>query len=586
MKRVLYLSVLSCAIGVTANGQSPDNANLQFRCGERGANGVLHPVLKVTYDSREPSIGLNNESATSANYGLYRVENADTPRMHAVLLGLSVVGSGQGSNRVSLIMTDLSCTETGATAAMLAGGYILEIAANAFDDHRSDKSTPLKPVDLPFKVGAASVTVAGNTFEQHREVGVHSDVPLATASFENLHAERETLQVTNTNDIRDDFKEMKAVYPAKKKEGDIPPEEKRPDFVIPLRISDGKQYQVRFKTGLRDVLGNPVAADGNFKLPEVPKSDDDAKITGKLSNVAAVHQKAVLELSGKFAPLHRYYDRENRTVYFDPSLSVDVGLHSTKAANSVIFSGLFRDVLTRCSASSDANCDPHPACVKSGTSKTLATFSSWAATSPHCLTQVRFAYGPRFETDRNFQRINTLGEVRFDFDFWRLLGGIADKRSMILGDLKNNAKYRAKADLLEGPNWGFSLLPYLEFDGGGHANQETVTNKKTKTSLEVPRHGIFRIYAGGVAKIEYKRASLKIDSAMIEMATEEKIGVVTDTGVVLRQVRGIQPHSLASFDFGMDPARHYVFSLSYENGRSAPNFEYLNKFTSGIKLIY
>jgi hypothetical protein len=373
---------------------------------------------------------------------------------------------------------------------------------------------------------------------------------------------------------------MKAVYAAKEKS-------KKPDFVLPLRVSDGKQYQVRFKSGLRDVLGDPVSADGSFKLPEVPKNDDDAKISGKLNTVAAVHQTAVLELSGKFAPLHRYYDRENRTIYLDPSVTVDVGLHSTKAANSVIFSGLFRDIITRCTGSGDKDCQPQPKCVKSADADaTLGTYQSWTRTPAFCLSEVRFAFGPRFETDRNFQRINTLGEARFDLDFWRLIGAIGDKRTMILGDLKNSAKYHAKADLLEGPDFGFSFLPYVEFDAGGHVNQETVTNSKAKASLEVPRHGIFRVYAGGVAKFEYKRASLKLDSAMIEMATEEEIGVVTSSGVALRRVTGIQPHSLASLDFGMDPARHYVLSFSYENGRAAPNFEYLSKFASGIKVIY
>jgi hypothetical protein len=580
MKRTIYLISMFVVFATTVSAQSPDNANLQFLCGAPGDDGVQRPELKITYDSREPKVGLNDANATAPNYGLYRIEEADSPRMHVVPLTISVTGTGPGSNRVVLRTKELSCPGTATTGPVPPGSYILEITAAALKDDRTDKTIPLKPVDVPFKVGTATVTVAGNVFLQHREVSVHSDVPLASTSFQNLEAERETLRLTPGNDIKDDFRPMKAVYAAQEKS-------KKPDFLLPLRISDGKQYQVRFKSGLRDVLGDPVSADGSFKLPEVPKNDDDAKISGKLNTVAAVHQTAVLELSGKFAPLHRYYDRENRTIYLDPSVTVDVGLHSTKAANSVIFSGLFRDIITRCTGSGDKDCQPQPKCVKSADADaTLGTYQSWTRTPAFCLSEVRFAFGPRFETDRDFQRINTLGEARFDLDFWRLIGAIGDKRAMILGDLKNSAKYRAKADLLEGPDFGFSFLPYVEFDAGGHVNQETVTNSKAKTSLEVPRHGIFRVYAGGVAKFEYKRASLKLDFAMIEMATEEEIGVVTSTGVALRRVTGIQPHSLASLDFGMDPARHYVLSFSYENGRAAPNFEYLSKFASGIKVIY
>jgi hypothetical protein len=129
-------------------------------------------------------------------------------------------------------------------------------------------------------------------------------------------------------------------------------------------------------------------------------------------------------------------------------------------------------------------------------------------------------------------------------------------------------------------------VPYLEFDAGGHANEETVSNSKTKTSINVARHGIFRVYAGALTEFDYRRFAFKLDSALIEMAMTEQIGFITSTGVALRRLQGLQPHTLASIDVSLDPARHYALNLSYENGRSAPNFEYLSKFATGIKVIY
>src|SRR5882724_8036300 len=203
MKRRMYLMSIFFGFVTTVSAQSPDNANLQFLCGAPGADGVQRPELKVTYDSREPKLGLDNANATTSNYGLYRIEEADSPRMRVVPLTILVAGTGPGSNRVVLRTRELSCPGTATTGPMPPGSYILEITAAALKDDRTDKSTPLKPVDVPFKVGTATVTVAGNVFLQHREVSVYSDVPLATNSFQGLEAERETLRLTPGNDIKD-----------------------------------------------------------------------------------------------------------------------------------------------------------------------------------------------------------------------------------------------------------------------------------------------------------------------------------------------------------------------------------------------
>src|SRR5712691_9968168 len=86
-------------------------------------------------------------------------------------------------------------------------------------------------------------------------------------------------------------------------------------------------------------------------------------------------------------------------------------------------------------------------------------YQRWLSSSFACPSDVRFAIGPRIETDRNFKRVNTLGEVRFDFDVYRWHGSISDRRKLILADLKGCVvdKKRCKdlsdeADLLEGPD--------------------------------------------------------------------------------------------------------------------------------------
>jgi hypothetical protein len=137
---------------------------------------------------------------------------------------------------------------------------------------------------------------------------------------------------------------------------------------------------------------------------------------------------------------------------------------------------------------------------------------------------------------------------------------------------------------------GLKLIPSLSFDFGGHVNNETVTNAKKKASVLIPRHGIFRITPGFTGVFEWRTfmipTTLTLDESVIYMAKPEQIGFTTDSGVGLRSIRGWQPHFSTSFDFALDPGRHYSFNITYENGRSAPNFEYLNKLTAGIKVKF
>ncbi len=455
----------------------------------------------------------------------------------------------------------------------------------------------LNDVYPPMSIKAASATIdtAGDVANRYSQIRVnHPDVPLSTAGVVTTKFQRISPRLTPDNDIAEYKTTIAASYaPAPGETPGIVIDASPLEFKIQPHLSDGQQYLLSGPDNLVDAWMRPIKAEGKLKLPDVPKTDDDAKITGNLSMQAAVHQAAVFQLTGKFSPLSRDYfsvkrnpedpkRRPNYPDYWDPSLVVDVGLRSTKSANSIIATGLLRHWID------GQNCPKghSPDAI-------LVRYQSWLSSSPACLSDIRFAIGPRVETDRNFQRFNTLGEARFDFDFYRWHGAVSDRRKLILLDLKNCPttnklckKITGESDFLEGPAFGFSFVPYLELDGGGHVNDETVKNAKPVASELVPRHAIFRVYTGGVAEVDYKRAILKLDGAMIEMALPETIGFTTSSGVAFRRVSGIQPHTKASIDFSFDQAKHYSWNVTYENGRSAPNFEYLNKVSSGIKVIY
>lgn len=171
---------------------------------------------------------------------------------------------------------------------------------------------------------------------------------------------------------------------------------------------------------------------------------------------------------------------------------------------------------------------------------------------------------------------------------WRLV-------TLLLG-LPLPAEKTKKAGLLKDFTHGFEIVPYLAFHFGGHINEETFSfiDKSKKppvtTSVIVPRHAIFRTYVGVKTKFEWRLLSLPmsltLDENMLHLATREQIGVVTTKEVFLRQLKGFHHRGKASLDFALDPNKHYSFTLTYENGRLAPNLEYLSKFSSGIKIPY
>ena len=80
------------------------------------------------------------------------------------------------------------------------------------------------------------------------------------------------------------------------------------------------------------------------------------------------------------------------------------------------------------------------------------------------------------------------------------------------------------------------------------------------------------------------RRLVRIESTFY-LGSTELIGFTTDAGASIRQVRGWHHRGIAKLNFALDPAKHYNFTVTYENGRSAPNFEYLNKLTGGIRII-
>ena len=60
----------------------------------------------------------------------------------------------------------------------------------------------------------------------------------------------------------------------------------------------------------------------------------------------------------------------------------------------------------------------------------------------------------------------------------------------------------------------------------------------------------------------------------------------TSAGLGMRNVRGWQPHSKVTISYALDPGKHYALTGTYEDGRTPPNLEYLDKVTFGLKFVF
>jgi hypothetical protein len=349
------------------------------------------------------------------------------------------------------------------------------------------------------------------------------------------------------------------------------------------RLIEGQQYDLVIPSGIKDDTGQDLVAKGTLKIPGNLAPSDDPKFSFTLSSVSAAKHKSIFDLTSNFATTLSSFRMFGRNWYPEPNVSVDVGLRSTTSNNSITIGFPFTTkVLVRTVQ------------LRSGTKTNIPAYATWVQTPWYQRSHIKFYLGPKVELDRDFKRVNIVGNVRLDLDLYRWLGTIAYKRGLIAKEpgvtrgIRFGGIGKEKAASLEGISRGFKLVPYLSFDFGGHVNNETVT--KDTSNVFVPRHPIFRSYVGANGTIEWRTGSLPttltLDESLVYMATRERIGFTTDDGAFLRQLRGWHPHFKTSLDFALDPAKHYSFDLTYENGRLAPNFEYLNKLTTGIKMTY
>jgi hypothetical protein len=385
-------------------------------------------------------------------------------------------------------------------------------------------------------------------------------------------------------------------------------EESRSHVLEIRKITDAQGNALR--GGLYDLAGNEVTASGKFDIPGQPAPPGKPTVDVKLSGDVGAHQKPLFDLKANYAPIP--FPRSDTSQWtWEPTGSLEVGIGKLKSSNSIIIDAFrFTRYFNLCkSGERDEETEelsvynkcrgdnfPEPT-LGPGEART-PVYYAWANAPWTRLSFVKFGFSPfRAEADRAFSRINGVVGARFDFLFNRLLWSIQDQRDLLSADVAAGDGNLKKEDLgLIQLSRGFRVVPYVALDFGRHLTTEkiekdvTINGVKQKQTVFVPKHGIARGIVGTTALFQWRLFSqpmaLTIDGHVLYLALEETVGFTNDEGAFLKPLRGIHHRGTASWDIYFDPAKHYSFNVSYENGRKAPNFEYLNKFTTGIKVVY
>jgi hypothetical protein len=448
----------------------------------------------------------------------------------------------------------------------------------------SDFTNDAKPVTVRFAVAPpspapekAEISIGPDVYNQRSQLMLTSKTPIAVTPQVNV----QRIFFTFNKDGTDVVQNTEVIVADVSKLTDA-------RFILNLngKLIEGQEHSFFIAQGIQDALGHPVRAEGKVKLAGIPAKPEEMMIDLNLAAVSAVKQKAVFDLTAKYNPL-RIEDVFGTEWLWEPTVNIDVGLRSTKSNNSVILAPLnFSNVFLENAFPPGGRKKP-PVLGQAGqqaAASSIPIYSNWASTPWYRLSDIKFTVGPKAEFDRQFRRKNILGSVRFDFNFHRWKASRAARQNMIKFDKGPDIATALRL------NYGWEIVPYAVLDFGGRVNDETVTNKGKNANLRVPKFKILRSYFGVVMTYEINRFSIPIkitvDESLVYLASRETIGLVTDTGVGLRVLRGFHHRGKASVNFAFDPAGHYSFNVTYENGRLAPNFEYLNKLTGGIRIVY
>jgi hypothetical protein len=335
------------------------------------------------------------------------------------------------------------------------------------------------------------------------------------------------------------------------------------DEPLPAGLSNSLQLTVN---GITDLYGVAVPISGPLaSAPSAPADATKDFISIQLSAIAAVHSAPTFGATGAFAPLHiaKNVVVLPGLIHVDPAITFDTGSANAKTTNTVTLPSQFvRPFLL-------------------GLPKPPQNLADLDSRKPSNISVLNAMGGVRAEFDTQHGGTNLMGEGRAEFYLSKLYA-TANARTAAVSAA--NPSIRSTLNL---PANGWSITPYVQYDGGGHVTSQSISNATAGLpNVDIPTYSISRIYFGSQTTVQYGVSAVTFDGSWFELFFVETAPFTTNNVVSSRTVSGLQPHAKGTYNISLDQEKHFSGSISWENGRSAPSFEYLNKVTVGIQVVY
>jgi hypothetical protein len=339
----------------------------------------------------------------------------------------------------------------------------------------------------------------------------------------------------------------------------------------PLQLSIGN---------VKDSYGTVVPVSGSVaSAASAPTDVTKDFISIALSAIAATHTAPTFSAIGAFAPLHIAKNSVAwHSLHVDPSITFNTGSANAKTSNSVILPSQFIRPFLFGLPHNPSN-DPAPKTLQE--LDDLTARDSLEGDKPSSVNVMNAMGGLRAEFDTQYGGTNLAAEGRLEWYLSALYGTAARRTAKVA---MANPSVRSTLNL---PTNGFSVTPYLQYDGGGHVTSQSIVNSTAgQPNASVPTYAISRIYFGSQATLQISRNTFALDGYWVELFKPETVPFTQGSNVLTRAISGLQPHAKGTYNISIDQEGHFAGSIAWENGRSAPTFQYLNKVTVGVQVTY
>ena len=294
--------------------------------------------------------------------------------------------------------------------------------------------------------------------------------------------------------------------------------------------------------GLTNVFGQTVRTVGDLAPAAAPKGKEDAFAYGRVSFESAKGVPDSFAVDLKVKPRLAQIGR----VLFRPELAAAIAKNVPGASNSIRVAGLLSQTTER----------------REG-----------------AILYHTFSYGPALESDRGFDRVNGLADLRWQPVFRGF------NRSREIQRIAEAAALGRRPEEVALHDFGWGLETWLGLEAGGSLSRQTVTSGQRE--IEVDRYDVLRLRPLVHGFLEYRRFTLDLTSNLRYLAAEELAARrAADGSLSIEEVEGFEPFTEATLSYAFDPAKHFSLGLTWKDGAEPPLFVDVEKCSVGLVVKY